>query len=441
MSARSSASGGVFYGWYIVGALFFSTFIGVGTRQGFGVFVETWEKDWEVSVGAISVAASVGWLLNGLGQPFFGRLTDRVGGRPVVIVSLFVMGLAMLAMALVQNVLMLTVVYGVVMSLAAGGISPGISGVFVARWFHRRRGSAMSLLVSGGSVGGLLLVPFLTYLFLATTWQTAWIAAGVITLGLGLPLLFIIVRSDPADVGLNPDGDPDSGDAGDRASGANHPVEGPLAASRWQQSFRSPPIWQLSMAYWVCGVTTASVAVHFVRWARDEDISPGTAALAFGLLSGINAISVLILGMASDRMQRRTLLGGVYFIRAVAFGALILLPGSVAIWAFAVIGGASWLATVPLTSSLTADIYGLRHLGTLNGLINMTHQIGGALAVILFGLAFDAWGSYDVAFSASVVLLIAAGLTVLTLNERRYSSRYAPVPPPDALTVASSGTI
>jgi MFS family permease len=173
-------------------------------------------------------------------------------------------------------------------------------------------------------------------------------------------------------------------------------------------------------------VTTASVAVHFVRWARDEDISPGTAALAFGLLSGINAISVLILGMASDRMQRRTLLGGVYFIRAVAFGALILLPGSVAIWAFAVIGGASWLATVPLTSSLTADIYGLRHLGTLNGLINMTHQIGGALAVILFGLAFDAWGSYDTAFAASVVLLLVAGIAVSGISEKRYSVRYQP---------------
>jgi sugar phosphate permease len=101
----------------------------------------------------------------------------------------------------------------------------------------------------------------------------------------------------------------------------------------------------------------------------------------------------------------------------------------------------SWLATVPLTSSLTADMYGIRNLGTLGGLINMTHQIGGALAVILFGLAFDAWGSYDVAFGTSVVLLIAAGLTVLTLNERRYSARYAPVGSPETLATVPSGTI
>ena len=437
------ARSGLFYGWYVVAALFFATFLVVGTRQSFGIYVRTWEEDWQVSVGTISIAASVGWLVNGLSQPFFGRLTDRIGGRPVVIVSLLVMGFAFLAMALVQNVVMLTVLYGFVIAVASGGISPGITGVVAARWFERKRGTAMSVLVSGGSVGGLVLIPFLTYLFLATSWQTAWIAAGVIALCLGLPLLVAIVRSDPGDVGLQPDGDvPEratDGSGGMRARAA--PPAGPLAVARWQESFRTRPMWQLSASYWVCGITTASVAVHFVRWAESESISPGTAALAFGLLSGINAAGVLVVGSISDRMERKRILGVVYIVRALAFLVLIVMPGSVALWMFAVIGGMSWLATVPLTSSLTADVYGLRNLGTLGGLINMTHQIGGALAVILFGLAFDAWGTYDVAFGTSAVLLVGAGLTVLTLNERRYSSRYAPVSPAATPAVAPSATI
>jgi sugar phosphate permease len=287
----------------------------------------------------------------------------------------------------------------------------------------------MSLLVSGGSVGGLILIPFLTYLFLATNWQTAWIAAGLIALLLGLPLLVTIVRSDPSDIGLTPDGGSVDGSTpdSDRTPSQAVPPAGPLAVERWQESFRSRPIWQLSAAYWVCGVTTASVAVHFVRWAENESISPGTAALAFGLLSGINAAGVLVVGSISDRMERKTILGIVYMVRSLAFLMLILLPGHLAIWLFAIIGGMSWLATVPLTSSLTADVYGVRNLGMLGGLINMTHQIGGALAVILFGLAFDTLGSYDLAFGASVVLLITAGLIVMSLNERRYSARYAPV--------------
>ncbi len=429
MSATSAAAAGrgsgLFYGWYVIGALFFATFLVVGTRQSFGVFVETWERDWKVSVGTISIAASIGWLLNGFTQPVLGRLTDRIGGRRVVIVCLLVMSIASLAMVAVENVIMLSFVYGVVFSAASGGVSPGTTAVFAARWFQRRRGSAMSLLVSGGSVGGLILVPFLTYLFLATSWQAAWAAVGVIALVLGVPVLWAVVRSDPADMGLTPDGDRELDDV---EAGSARPRgrigAGPLAVERWQDSFRSPPMWQLSISYWVCGVTTASVSVHFVRWAADEGISPGTAALAFGLLSGINAAGVMVVGALSDRMQRKSLLGAVYLVRGLAFVILIVLPGPVALWAFAVVGGMSWLATVPLTSSLTADVYGVRHVGVLGGFIQMTHNIGGALAVMLFGVAFDLWGSYDAAYATSIVLLIGAGFTVLALKEKRFSARY-----------------
>ncbi len=426
MVTSESVSNRPFYGWYVVGALFFATLLVVGTRQGFGVFVETWENEWGVSVGEISLAASVGWLLNGLVQPFFGRAIDRIGGRPVVISSMAVMGLAFIAMAFVTNVWALTIVYGFVISSAAGGISPSMTGVFVVRWFQRKRGTAMSLLVSGGSVGGLVLVPFLTYLFIATNWQTAWIAAGVITLLIGLPLLWLIVRSDPGDMGLHPDGDSDAVVAERAATGFLLPI-GPLNADRWQTSFRSAPIWQLSLAYWVCGVTTASISVHFVRWAGAEGISPGTAALAFGLLSGINAASVIFIGSISDRMQRKTLLGIVYLVRAVAFLALIVLPGDAALWTFAVVGGGSWLATVPLTNSLTADVYGIRHVGTLGGLILMTHQLGGALAVFLFGVAFDRWSSYDAAFAAGAIALVAAAAMAFTIREKAVSARYAAI--------------
>ena len=176
-------------------------------------------------------------------------------------------------------------------------------------------------------------------------------------------------------------------------------------------------------------VTTASITVHYVRWALSEGIAPTTAALAFGLLSAINAAGVLAIGILSDRLPRRVLLGVVYLIRALAFVLLVVLPGPSALWAFAVVGGASWLATVPLTSSLTADVYGLRRLGTLVGMANFFHQVGGALAVYLFGLAFDLWDSYDLAFLVGAGLLVAAGLLSLSIRERRWSVRYAGSPP------------
>lgn len=417
-----------FYGWYVVGALFFSLFLGFGAITGFGVFVKTWEDDFGVSVGTISIAAAVGILFNGISGPVMGRLVDRTSGRRVVVGCLILIGLGALAMSAVTNVVGLIVIYGMIIAFAAGGVSPVSSGAIVARWFERRRGTAVSIFASGGSFSGLLLVPFLTYLLIATSWQTAWIVIGLLVLGLAAPLAWLLVRDHPHDVGLEPDGRSRT----DSQRAALSIVVPPLNLDAWRHSFRSPPMWQLMLTFVVCGVTTTSVSVHLFRWADDEGLSAGTAAAAFAVLSTINVISSLIIGHLSDRFPRRTLLSGVYLARALGFVALFTLPGSAGIWVFAVIGGASWLATVPLTQALAADVYGLRHLGILTGVIFMAHQLGGAVAVLLFGLAFDTWDSYDIAFIASALLLVAATLGARSIREEEYSVRYVGAPPPGA---------
>ena len=111
-------------------------------------------------------------------------------------------------------------------------------------------------------------------------------------------------------------------------------------------------------------------------------------------------------------------------MRGLAFLTLIFLPGDIALWAFAVIGGMSWLATVPLTASLTADVYGVRNLGMLFGLANMSHAFGGALAVFLFGWAFTNWGSYNVPFVVGAITLVAAGVVCLSISEKTNSVRF-----------------
>lgn len=426
MVTRGAGRGGAFYGWYVAWALFFAAFISVGLRQGYGVFVSTWQDDFGASVATVSIAAAVGWLLNGLAQPILGRMTDIWGGRPIIIGSLVVMGVGSVLMAAVPNVYVLIGLYGFLISFATGGVSFTTSGVIVSRWFRRKRRTAISLLTAGGSAGGLVLVPFAAYLLILTDWRTTWVVLGAIILLLGVPLIALVVRSDPRDMSLEPDGD----DAPEPGEVSATVPRGPLEADGWRDSLSSPPMWQLSLAYLVCGVTTASIAVHFVRWAESESISPGTAAIAIGVLSGINGLSVLTVGTLSDRMPRRVLLGGVYLIRGGAFLSLVFLPGQAALWGFAVIGGMSWLATVPLTTALAADVYGLRHLGVLAGFINMVHQIGGAAAVYLFGLVFDRYGSYDPAFLAGAALLLFAAVSALSIRERRYSARYSPVPTP-----------
>jgi MFS family permease len=184
----------------------------------------------------------------------------------------------------------------------------------------------------------------------------------------------------------------------------------------------------MSGAYFVCGMTTAILSAHYVPFAIDRGASPGTAAMAFGLMAGLNVVGVIAVGLLSDRFGRKHLLGSVYAVRGLAYAMLVLAPGMWGIWGFALIAGFSWIATAPLTSSLTADIYGLRNLGTLVGISTFAHQMGGALSIWLGGVMYDSFGSYNVPFALVGSLLVLASIASFSIREKRYSSRFQTAP-------------
>lgn len=415
-----------FYGWYIVATVFFASTIAVGTRQAFGLFVDPWKDEFEVSVFAISAVASAGWVVNGFAQPIVGRLTDQHGGRVVMGGSMVALGAATLALAFATNIWMLAFVHAFVISSVISGVMFTPATVLVARWFRRRRGAAMGIVTAGGSIGGMVLVPFMAYVLLLGGWRvTIGVVAGIMLL-LALPALLFVVRDDPKDLGLQPDGE--MADAGSDSSEVGGQRRGPLTLERWPQCFRSAPIWLLGGSYVVCGVTTAMVSVHFILYATDAGVQVSTAALAFGLLSFLNLMGVIGVGWLSDRMPRKNILALIYWVRGLAFLLLAVLPAAYGIWAFALVAGVSWLATVPLTSALASEIYGVKHVGVVVGLLTMVHQFGGAAAVLLAGASFTFLGTYSPAFFGGAVLLIVAGASSFAVRERAVSARYVAAP-------------
>ena len=174
----------------------------------------------------------------------------------------------------------------------------------------------------------------------------------------------------------------------------------------------------------MCGFTIALISTHFVPFAIERGVSATTAATAFGLMSGLNVVGVLAVGALADRGGRKNLLGLVYALRGCAYAALVFAPGAWSLWSFVVIMGFSWWATLPLTSALTAEVYGLKHLGILNGLAFTGHQIGGALSIQLGGTLRDLTGSYDLPFTIAALLLCVASMVSFTIHEQRYSTRY-----------------
>ena len=109
---------------------------------------------------------------------------------------------------------------------------------------------------------------------------------------------------------------------------------------------------------------------------------------------------------------------------------LLTIPGIASLWAFASVAGFSWIATVPLTTSLTADVYGLRKLGTISGLTFLAHQVGGAVSTLMSGYLFDLTGSYTLPFAIAGGLLFPAALISFTIQEKKFSQRYQTAPAP-----------
>ena len=506
--ARRAAGNPIFYGWFIVAAGFFSLFVSMGARNGFGVFVVPMTGDLDWTRTEISAAIAVGILVNGLSQPFLGRLYDKYGGRLVISLSLLVLGVMTMLLAFTSNfgtnfgfrldfgvvditlsasLLFLIGIYGLVMSTASSGVSLVTIHAILAKWFYRRRGIVLSVCTAGTSVGGLILTPFAASLILFAHWRVAWVVLGVFVLVLALPLAAIILRDSPEQIGEIPDGREGTAmspgvaaflrvlwlvvwfviqlfalplvafiklvalitkDKSDSQTTSTAPP--PLESDSWRDSFRSPPIWQLSGAYFVCGVTTLIISTHYVPFAIDLGISPAVAALAFGMMQGLNAVGVLVVGVHSDKFSRKNLLGTIYFMRFFAYVMLVVpsilsdvfgvgIPPSIGIWGFAYLAGMSWIATPPLTSSLTADIYGTKNLGTLGGFTTFAHQIGGSLSVVVAGVLYDVTGTYVVPFGLAGLTLLGATIASYSIRERTYSMRYQPVSPTPAVASVGDG--
>ncbi|MSQ09285.1 MAG: MFS transporter [Dehalococcoidia bacterium] len=429
---------GIFYGWFIVGTTFFMAFLAVGTRNGFGLFFKPWQEEFGWSVSQISLVAAIGTVVNGVTQPFLGKLYDRFGAKPIILVSLTALGAGTIVLSFVNQLWQLYVVYALVLSAAAGGASFVTTGPLIAKWFKRKRGTAMSITSAGASAGGLIMVPFAAYLMLLTDWRVTWGVLGGMTLLIGLPLVLLVLRETPGVMGLEADGGPGGSDERSRKAAIPR-CPGPLECDNWREAFSSWPIWLLLLAYFVCGVTTTALAIHFVPIATARGLEPGPAALAFGVMMGVNIIGVLGAGWISDRTGRKDLLALVYAVRGVAYALMLFLPSAGALWLFAPIAGLSWIATVPLTYSLTAEIYGLKNMGTLSGVVTMSHQLGGAAAIFIAGWAFDRYGSYTVFWAAGASLLAVASVLAFLVRERALSARYQPPLPTAQPAVAPSG--
>ena len=185
-----------------MGVCLLINFVSLGGRSSFTVFILPMEADFGWDRGAISLAASIGLLVNGFTQPFLGRVYDRYGARKVVIPSLLVLGVSMVLLMQTFHLVFLIAMYGVMQAVATSGAGDPITGAMLAKWFRRHRATVLGISMAGASIGGMLLVPFTKYPnrcdSLADRLGSPW------RIGIGICLAggFLHLQGEPGEDGL-----------------------------------------------------------------------------------------------------------------------------------------------------------------------------------------------------------------------------------------------
>src|SRR5205807_815187 len=402
--------GRLHYGWIVAGVTFLTLLASAGIRATPGILIIPLEKEFGWTRATVSFAVSINLLLYGLFGPFAAALMDRVGVRRVMMASLGLVAAGVGLTTVMRASWQLVLLWGVVVGLGTGTMALVLGAYIANRWFAERRGIVMGLLTASTATGQLLFLPFLASLVVTSGWRSAVLVVAGVAL-LMVPLVYIFMRNDPSDVGLRPVGA--TADAAPVSSGAN-PAAAALAALR--EGFRSRDFWLLAGSFFICGASTNGlIGTHLIPASMEHGIPEVTAAGLLAAMGVFDLIGTTVSGWLSDRWDNRYLLCWYYGLRGLS---LLFLPYALGtqflgLAAFAVFYGLDWVATVPPTVRLTADIFGRQRVGVMFGWISASHQLGAATAAFGAGALRSWMGSYQVAFMTSGLLcLIASGLVI-----------------------------
>ncbi len=372
--------------------------IGFGVRSVFGLFLEpmTVTRGWDRETFALAMALQN--LLWGLGLPFAGALADRYGPSKVIAGGSLVYAFGVWGMASVESGWGLHLFGGLLTGIGVAFTAFSLALAAMAKVVGpERRSLALGLGTAAGSFGQVVFSPLGQGFIAAYGWEQAMVILAACSLAI-LPLAFIL-PSDPGAKGEAP---------------SEQSVGG---AVREAMNHRGYIL--LTIGFFVCGFHVAFITVHFPAYVVDLGLSPQVGAYSIALVGLFNIAGAFLAGAAGQRWSKKCGLSAIYFARAVAITALLFAPKTeTTIYLFAAVMGILWLSTVPLTTGIVAQVFGVRYMATLFGIVFFSHQIGSFLGVWLGGRLYDTLGSYDPVWWAGIALGLLAAAVHLPINEK-----------------------
>ena len=422
ISARLAAAmsrRGLHYGWVVVAATFLTMLVTAGAVGAPGVLLLPLQHEFGWSTAAISSALAIRLLLFGLMGPFAAAFINRYGVRKVTLSALCLIALGLAASLGMSQIWQLVLLWGVIVGLGTGLTALVLAATIATRWFNVRRGLIVGLLTASSATGQLVFLPLLASIATRSGWRSA-VALVCLLLAAAAAVVWLLMRDQPADLGMKPFGADDAPHDAAPSSPPAAPVAGgaPIAAAALRalrEAARNRTFWILFATFFICGASTNGlIQSHFIPFCSDNGLAEVAAAGVLATMGVFDFFGTVASGWLSDRYNPGRLLFWYYGLRGLS---LIYLPFADFTYSglsvFALFYGLDWIATVPPTVNITVRVFGRERANLVFGWVFAGHQLGAAAAAFGAGLSRTELATYLPAFlAAGLLCIVAAGLTL-----------------------------
>lgn len=382
----------IFYGWIIVAASTVIYLIIAGPITSFGVFVKPMAAAFGWSRAATAMGFTLFIICNGWFAFISGYLSDRYGPKRVVAAGGLLVGCGFCLTSQIQNQFQFYLSFSVL-----GGV--GFSCLYIplittiTRWFVKKKGLALGIFYAGAGVGGLILSPLIQLWILRYGWENTFVIMGVLIVSIVVPFSFLIKR-DPKEIGMCPLGEGQN----EESSTENISHLPPVKNYTVKEALRTRSLWINSFACMLSFNAVSMAQINMVPHATDIGIASTTAALALGSAAAFNAIGRLSMGILSDKIGTKPVIGISVIIVSVMVLWLIVVRSPLMLFVFALPFGFAYGGLVTQTPRVISELFGTKSMGAIMGVNAIFTSMGPALGPVIGAFIFDQTGSYSLAF-------------------------------------------
>ena len=374
----------------------------MGIRQSWGLFFQFFENDLGINRTQFGFAIGLQMLLWGITAPFFGVIADKYGSNRAAFLAflIYILGSYILYIQPASNSIFIISI-GLLIGTALGGTAVSVPISAVGKYFSDKNRTISTGIVTGSASIGFFIFPLFTKFSNDTFgWHSTVLYYIYFLIFAGICSLFLF-KKEYVD------------------TTNNSFTRDQTATKALSEAFKHKGYVLLVSGFFVCGFQITLVATHIPGYIQQKGLPDWTAAAILALIGLFNIFGTLGMGYLASKYSKKILLSALYFLRAVVLVLFLFLPSSTfTALGFGVLFGILWLATIPPTNGIVAQIFGTKYLATLFGIVFFSHQVGSFLGAYLGGYFYDNFGSYDYAWYLSVLLSIFAGFVHLPIDEK-----------------------